>query len=1166
MPLTPYQELAVQSRGGARLVSAAAGSGKTKVLVERLMRRVDEGADIDDFLVVTYTRAAAGELRSRILSALNERIAAHPADRRLRRQTELVCRAGIGTIHSICARFLRENALPAGIAPDFKVAEPDRAETIRRAAMDRVMESLYAGLDGDPGMRALVDSFGAGRDDQRLAELVLRLHAAIQSHPDPKAWLDKQAEALRTPAGTDAGRTPWGEYLLGAAAARASYWAGRMEELLREMRAPGHEKLLACYGDTLGVTADSLRALARAAEEGWEKTRQALPAAFPRPAKSYRGEDPLAEVMKSRRDECRARARELEKVFSESSEELLEEMRRGAPALEALLRLTGRLETAYDREKERQGVLDFSDLEHRMLRLLEDEGSGLAAALSGRFAEVLVDEYQDVNACQDRLFYHLSDRGWKLFMVGDVKQSIYRFRLADPTIFLEKYRAWGDASPDMPEGVPGRILLRENFRSRQGVLDAANHVFRNIMSEELGDLSYDGDAALRPGRTLPPGGGAPAELTVLSLPEGEDDDRPDRVSREAAFVADRIRSLVDGGALVTEGEGLRPADWGDFAILLRSYKNAAPRYREELEKRGIPAAAQQGGGFFRSLEVTVLLSLLSVIDNPRQDVPLIAVLRSPLYGFTADDLAHVRARDKAADFYTALTLAAADSEKCAGFLRELEEYRSVAADLSVEALLGRICARTDLFALLTAMPDGASRRENVQLLMDYARQMEQDGYRGVFPFVAWMRRLEQRNEEPRAAAGEPRRAVQIISIHHAKGLEYPIVFLAGTGKQFNKEDVKPPVLIDPELGVGGKTVDTARGIQYPTLAWRAIAEKRKAEMLSEEMRVLYVAMTRAKDRLYISGAVGDAEKLLEKLRPELTSPAASELLRRDPAPLHWLLRAVMLPDSPVALRCEAAGESGTAAAPGPEAAAAPGGTEPPAAEAGAVLDWTYPMAWASELPSKITASALEGTDPEAAELSSKPDRRAPARRPALGDGPRPLTGTERGVAVHTLLQFMDYGKGGTPEEVRAEADRLLALGHLTAPQADAARGEADRICAFFASDAGRRIRRADQVWRELRFSLLVGAEELFDVPPGEQVLLQGVVDVCFREGDALTVVDYKTDYVTADTLPGRAAEYAPQIRAYAAALKRVLGLPVREGWLFFLRTGDLVPVALEKQP
>jgi len=1155
MPLTEYQELAVTSTGGSRLVSAAAGSGKTRVLVERLMRRVEQGADIDDFLVVTYTRAAAGELRSRILSALNERLAADPANRRLRRQTELCCRADIGTIDSICGRFLRQNTHLAGIAPDFRVAEPERADAIRSAVLDRLLESVYETIDAHPGRKALVDSFGAGRDDAALAALIGRLHTAVQSHPHPRAWLQQQRRALAVPETGDAGDTEWGRFLLRRTRSQADYWAGRLEALVGAMAQPGHEKLGKGYGGSLADTAEGLRQVSRAADAGWEALRGALPVAFPKVY--FRGEDSLAEDVKAARNACKKVCEDWEHVYAQDSRALLEELSSTRPAMEALLELTEELDRAYAAEKRRQGLVDFSDQEHMMLELLEDESNGLAAALSGQYAEVLVDEYQDVNACQDALFRLLSDGGRKLFTVGDVKQSIYRFRLADPTIFMDKYARWPDVTEELPQGAPGRILLRENFRSRPEILSAANHIFANIMSPELGELRYDDAAALRPGLAAEPDPDARVTFTLLSRPEAEDDQRPDAMALEAAWVAGQIRSLLEQGLTVADEGGRRPAEYGDFAILLRSHRSAAERYRAALAAEGIPSVARQGGGFFRSLEVTVLLSLLAVIDNPRQDVALIAALRSPLYGFTADELAAIRERDKNADFYTALTLAAGDMPKCGEFLAELEEYRSLAADLSVEALIGRICDRRDLYALLAAMPDADARRENLRSLTDFARQFESDGYRGVFRFLTWMRRLEQRGEEPRTGSVERRQAVQIISVHHSKGLEFPVVFLAGTGRRFNRSDLTESVLIHPKLGVGGKVVDTLRGIRYPSLAWRAIAARLEQESLSEEMRVLYVAVTRARERLYISGIWPDGEKLTEKLRQGLTSPVAPELLRRDPCPGYWLLRTALLPDSPMVLQrvtpaLTPAG-SGPAVSPAPERPAADG-------DAGTVVrpDWTYPRPWATALPSKLTASALElpeSADPDAAPLLPTRSPGASPRRPRLGEAGE-LTPAEKGTAVHTALQYIDYARCADPAMIRQELARLLAEGRLTPAQAQAA--DPDMIHAFFRSETGRRVLAADQVWRELRFSLLAGAEELFDVPPGEQILLQGVVDCCFREGDALTVVDYKTDYVTDATLADKAREYAPQVRAYALALGRILGLEVREGVLFFLRTGQAV--------
>ncbi len=1186
MPLTEHQELAAESRGGGRLVAAAAGSGKTKVLVERLMRYVDRGSNIDDFIVITYTRAAAGELRSRILSALNERIASDPTNRRLRRQTELVCRASIGTIDSLCGRILRENTHLAGISPDFRVIDAQRAEELRKTVLDHVLDKLYDCLDDDSGAKALVDSFGAGRNDDKLAELIVSVHDAVQSHPDPEAWLSEQRKALAVSVGEDAGQNEWGKYLLDRTVKEAEYWAGRIDDVIAELADSEDENLKKAYYKSLCEGSDGLHDLARAAAVGWDKAKEASAVKFGR-AGRYKTEDgghviTDKERAKNRilavREPCKKMCEVWKSRFAYGSETLLAEITSTRPAMDALLSLTLELDRAYAAEKRRQGLCDFSDQEHMVLRLLKNEENGLAASLSARYAEVLVDEYQDVNACQDALFQLLSDGGKKLFMVGDVKQSIYRFRLADPTIFLQKYESWNNITPGTPEGEPGRILLQDNFRSRPEVLNAANHVFRSIMSHRLGEIEYDDAAELRSGRPFPEGAGAKAELVLLQPPSKEDEDpdadtedtdgddssqRPDKVRMEARYVSSRIRQMVDSHEKVTTDDNtVRDCTYGDFAILLRSGVNIAPRYTESLAELGIPSVSQQGGGFYRSTEITALLSMLAVIDNPRQDVALIAALRSPLFGFTADELSAIRAADKNSDFYTALCRRAEEDARCAEFLAQLSELRAVAQDISVEALLERVCDKTDLYALLTAMPNGDARRENVHILADFARQFEQEGYRGLFRFVQWMKQLAENGDEPRTGSLESRDAVQIVTIHRSKGLEYPIVFLASAGKQFNLRDAREPVLIHPKLGVGGKVIDVHRGITYPTLAWRALSEKKKEEALSEEMRVLYVGMTRPKDRLIITATWADVNGTLTKLREGLTSPISPELLRKDTSCANWLARAALLSenmgeDDPLPYHVVCLGKDE------PQKIAPVEEPTPDAAECAeftAVLDWNYPYAWAEGLPSKITASALEGTDadPDTESIAPAPKHRRSFRMPNFGKKDAPLTGTAKGVAVHTVLQFINYALVETPEGVQSEVDRLLAAGHITPAQA--ASVEPERICALFASPIGRRILHADEVWRELRFSMLTPAERVFGVPTGEEVLLQGVADCCFREGDLLTVVDYKTDFVTEETLAEHAAEYAPQIRAYAAALERLLKKPVREGVLYFLRTGQSVAV------
>ena len=1176
MPMTNDQRLAAESRGGSRLVSAAAGSGKTTVLVERLLRLVDEGADIDELCVVTYTRAAAGDLRSKILRKLNERIAADPGNRHLRRQPELCSRAFIGTIDSICGRFLRENVRLAGLRPDFKVAEPDRAEAILRSALEKVLEDTYARADELPGFRALADTFGGGRDDRKLEDLVIRLHDTLQSHEHPRQWLAEQKRALAVSAAADVGETRWGALLLGNIRRQADFRARRLRGLIAEMERNGNATGAASWGVSMAASAAGLEALAAAAGNWDDAAAAARAVEFPPPKGYKKADDPdpdRTEEIKGIRNKCKDWVKKaVEGTFDASSAELAAEMEAARPAMEALLDLTERLLDAFDREKRRQNVVDFSDQEHLMLDLLEDEGNGLAASLSGRFLEVLVDEYQDVNRCQDRLFTLLSDNGRKLFMVGDVKQSIYRFRMADPTIFLEKYGEWADATEENKRSAaPLRIFLRENFRSSPEILAAANHVFGNIMSRELGELDYDENAALRNGRDVPCG--ARVELALISPPEAAGDDggdgaaeRPDRVRAEADYVARKIRGLVDGGARVSCDGGSRPADWGDIAILLRSNRGADRIFHAALTRLGIPAVTQQGSSFFESLEITMLLSYLTVIDNPRQDVPLISVLRSPLFGFRADDLAAVRAGRNGMDFWSALVLAAETQPKCAAFVNELEACRALAADLSVSALLERICGRSDLFALLASMPDGESRRENVYRLLDYARQFEQDGYRGVFRFVAWMARLRERGEGPQTGNVEQGKAVRIISIHHSKGLEYPIVFLAGTGKGFNLKDLSQPVLLHREYGLGGRVIRNDLGISWPSLAWRAIREQLKTEALSEEMRVLYVAMTRAVNRLYITCSVSDAEALRKKAEMDAVSPLPPELLADDGSVGAWLVRAAALDENgPIRLVTVAGTEAPDTPAEAPAAPeSAPAAAEAPAAGTLEGPGWAYPWQAAVELPSKVTPSSLHGRDePDADSREMFPEftRSAPLRRPEPGGKAAPLTGAERGTAWHAALQFIDLAAAQTADGAAAELRRLAERGHLTAEQAACV--DPERIRAFAVSDIGRRILAADEARREFRFSLLVPAEAYFDVPAGDELLMQGIVDCCIREGESVTVIDYKTDAVTEETVGERAAFYAPQIRAYAAALRRIFGLPVRECVLYFLALSKEVSVPPE---
>ncbi len=1157
---TASQKSAIELRNRAVLVAAGAGSGKTKVLTERLMSYICNDAspaDIDSFLVISFTRAAAGELRSRINQELAARLSQEPGSRRLRRQSALCQRAQIGTIHSFCAALLREHSHLAGLSPDFKILDEQRAETMKAAALERVMEQRYEKADSFPGFTLLSDTVGAGRDDSRLARLVLELHSRMQSHPRPELWAQAQAELLRQPAG-DAAQTPWGRELLAGVKETAAYWSGEFDRLM-ELMAP-NEKISAAYMQSFSETAEQLRELLRCLDRGWDQAAAACHVKFPTLGRLRESPDAaLSDMVKSRREACKKAMAAVAVTLGASSQQLLRELRETAPAMEALLSLTLDFDAAYAADKRGRALADYPDLEHMAARLLtDDEGrpTELARQLSSRYTEIMVDEYQDVSRVQDAIFRAVSKNGENLFMVGDVKQSIYRFRLADPEIFNRKYLSYADCDAD-EDGGPRRVLLRENFRSRREVVEGVNRVFSLCMSRALGDIDYDDAAALRYGAGY--GGSVPVpELIVLDLPASREEESPEKTALEAELAAQRIEELMASGVIVTDRGVERPLRWDDIAILLRSPGSSGAAYQKALTERGIPVASVQGTGFFSSVEVSTVTSMLAVIENPHQDIALIAALRSPAFGFTADELSVIRAADREHDMYTALLAAGETEPRCAEFLRRLSGLRCLAADLSAAELVWLLIEQLDLLALCSAMEGGGQRRANLMELVELAEAFEGTGYRGLYRFVLWLKKLAESGQEPAAGQGGGA-AVRIMSIHKSKGLEFPVVFLCDTARQFNRQDSRDTVLVHPELGLGPKYTDRELRAEYPTLARNAIRLRMEREMLSEEMRLMYVALTRARERLFITAAIKNANKRIGELEARLTAPMAPELLRQAGSMAVWLIYAC-LADGGDKLRltvCQGGERE-------PAAAAETGEEQPPDEEAARRLRenlaFRYGHRAAEALPSKLTATELKGRaepDDDAAALIQS--REPVFRMPDFDGADRALTGAERGTATHLLLQYMDFGAVGSIEGIRAETNRLEALGFLSGREAAAV--DAAAVERLFRSPIGRRILAAERTEREFRFSLLWDAGEIYEGAHGEELLMQGVVDCCIFENGALTVVDYKTDRVrTAAETESRAESYRGQLMTYARALERIFALPVRECVLYFLAAGKSVTV------
>ena len=1182
--LTNEQQSAVDSRERSLLVSAAAGSGKTKVLVERLFSYVErEGANLDDFLIITYTRAAASELRGKIAKALNERMERDPGNYHLRQQMLRVYRADIKTVDAFCTSLLRENCHLLGedarghaLRPDFRVLDENEAEVLRGRVLARTLEDFYDHLTS--GGTLLADTLGAGRDDSALEQLVLELHAKLQAQPYEDKWLDAQRAFWRAvPEKIE--DTPYGKILLNEVGRKARHCKSLLQRAAQEMCA--NDALNQKYAPAFLDASYQLETLEGKIAQGWDAAR-GVTIAFPRLAavKDSDGGEMKAR-MKGLWDNCKETVKEFAELFAASSDEAVEDLRTMAPAMLALIDLTADFSRRYNEEKRRRNSADFSDQEHEAIRLLVGENgepTELAALVSTRYREIMVDEYQDTNEVQNRIFDAISCKGENLFTVGDVKQSIYRFRLADPRIFLQHYNTWPPlAAADEHESA--KLLLSYNFRSRKEVLEATNFVFRNVLSREMGELDYGEDEMLRPGASYAESSVCGAEFHLLDLPTQTGEHRVRASEAEAAFVADYIRNMLSSKFTVQDDKAreLRPVREEDIVILMRSPSTRLLDYRRALESRGIRCAADAGEDFFASMEIAVLFSFLQVIDNPRQDVPLIAVLRSPLFGFVPDELATLRSQQRTGDFYDALLLSEDGHSKA--FLAVLQSLRDSAAHLSVRELLSEIYRKCNVLGIFGAMHRGAERKDNLLAFLELSEDFARTGRQGLFDFVRTLREQLASGEAAAMQTTHASSGVRIMSIHKSKGLEFPVVILSDLARRFSNMDFQSSVLVHPQLGLGPVCVDARRHIQYPTIARQALERTLRREAKAEELRVLYVAMTRAKEKLVMVHTQANAGGRVADLIALSDCPVLPEAVDSGKCMGDWIMLPLLQRSEAGALRafagqnsegrffaeetpwtvCVHDGLQFAAPAQQSDAAAeerAPQREDLPADFA--ALSYRYPYAEQTAFPAKLTATQLKGRaiDEEISENTTLPPRLRNLCKPKFLAGKTALTGAERGTALHLVMQDLDFFCEPNEQSVRAQIEAMRAQRKLTEEQAKAA--DVHAIVRFLRSDLAVRIRKSEQVEREYRFSLLRPVRDFSSLDADDSVLLQGVVDCFFEEDGELVVVDFKTDHVSCAQLDERAEHYRPQLEAYSMALTRVMGKKVKENVLYFFSAGEEV--------
>ena len=1166
--LTTQQQMAVSNRGGKLLVSAAAGSGKTKVLVDRLLGYLldpDAPANLDDFLIITFTKAAATELRGKIAAKLSEKIAQMPHNRHLQQQIQRLYLAKISTVHSFCADVLREYAYRLDISSDFRIGEETECQELQLQVLERVLDQAYASLGSDHDFRAFVDTQGLGRDDYLIPQIILKTYESARCHLDPVGWLQWCVDAFHTENTTDAIETVWGNYLVTDLRQYIRSQIAALETCIEKAQAvEGMAKPIAL----LEATVAQLQQLHNC--ESWDEISSLRNIDYGRLTFPKNCTDlDLVEKIKLVRNNCKKGLESKLHAFADSSEQILRDLRNSSAAARGLVVLVKHFSDEYDRAKRVRRLMDYGDLEQKMLDLLlgkdRNYPTAIAKEVADRFREIMVDEYQDTNEVQDAIFSVLTDKRNNCFMVGDVKQSIYQFRLADPDIFIHKYNHFAPA--ETATAAEGRkVLLSSNFRSSGGVISAVNHVFSHCMSPAVGGLYYSEDEMLREG------------IPHIALPEPEVelhaiDVQEDTYTEEAAFVADRISQLLDGNHFVRQGEELRPIIPDDIVILLRSPGPVGAHFTYALEQRGIRSTTGKGIDLLQTDEIATLRALLQIISNPLQDIPLLAVLMSPVFAFSADSLAAMRSKNHYACIYELLVKDASSQTRI--FLDMLTQLRQEARNCTLSQLIQRIFLLTNMDNIYAAMEDGDVRNHNLQVFYQIAADYETASKRDLNQFLAYLDTVEADGLRY-SADDKVSGAVTIMSIHTSKGLEFPVVFLAALSRRFNQESARAQILCDKDLGIGMCCTDPALRVRYSSIAKRAIARKTISDGISEEMRVLYVAMTRARDRLIMTYASNKLQQELQgmvmaldmyddQLRNGYVNCAGawvmqSALRRTEAGELFALggpcacsgVQQMPWKISVVRQCTETISENQTLTAED----ALP---EHIVNRIQKSLAFTYPYTKAVEAPSKLTATQLKGRnkDHEAAEAAeeSLPSIRN-FRKPAFAT--QQTTGQSYGNAVHAIMQYINFASCETEVSIQQELDRLVAQKFVSAEQAAAV--DPKIIARLFATELGHKMRCADNLLREFKFSILDDAAQYMQGLDDEYVLLQGVIDCAIIEPDGIILIDFKTDRVNETTLHKTVSGYLGQVRAYAGALRKIFDLPIKSAWLYFFHINEFVSV------
>ncbi|HBH0777038.1 TPA: helicase-exonuclease AddAB subunit AddA [Clostridioides difficile] len=1267
---TKEQLEVIESRECNLLVAAAAGSGKTAVLVERIIQMItsrENPIDIDKLLVVTFTNAAASEMRERIGDAIGKALDENPENKHLQNQLVLLNKSSITTIHSFCLDVIKSNFHRINLDPNFRIGDQTECAILKQEAIEEVFEDLYE--ERDEGFLNLVESYAERGGDKEVQDIILGIYSFAMASPEPKKWLIDSAERFNIDENFDFSQSIWARAILDTVKIEINGLCLNMERALKEVESIEE---LETFAEKLSVEYKKIADISQACNKSWDEAYKKMASMsfenyvkgvkrISKDAPSYIKES--KEKAKTIRDKTK---KSLESIvsatFNKDNDSIREEIKYLYNIVKPISSVVLRFEEEYSNKKREKGIIDFNDIEHFALNILTDVDekgnivpSDIAVGYRNKFYEIFIDEYQDSNLVQEVLLKAVANTETpNRFMVGDAKQSIYRFRQAKPELFLQKYNNYNDKKGSSHR----KIMLYKNFRSREEVVDAVNYIFENIMNENIGEIEYTEKERLNLGANFNVDtdeksiiGGA-TEIHLIQKDNKLDDDiindkddrinnkeneieeeeKLDNIQLEARMVGNIIKDLMkvneDGKIQKVYDKGIdgyRPVEFRDIVILLRATSAWAPVFADELMNMDIPTYADVGVGYFDTIEIKTILSLLQIIDNPMQDIPLISVLKSPIFGFTPEDLIDIRVQSKDKIFYEVLKSTAEydgftdsqnenesefiPSEECINkskdFLIKLKEFKEKSMYMSTDEFIWYLYTRTGYYAYVGALPGGSQRQANLKVLFERAKQFEETSLKGIFNFVNFIEKLKKSSSDMGSAKtlGENANVVRIMSIHKSKGLEFPVVICSAMGKNFNTQDFKKSILYHHNLGYGPQFVDYERRISFPSIAKEALKSKINIENLSEEMRVLYVAFTRAKEKLIITGSTRNIQDSIKRWSngiESLDTISQYEILKGKNF-LDWIMPCVLRhrdlsnlleevgldavfnvehnskwygklwnkSDILVEKKSDEEKESIEEIL---EKIDVDNPDSDYYSEIEEKLNYIYPYEFSTRKPATISVTEIKKIQNNYEEelINTIFEQKVILKKPLFiqnEEEREKISGTERGTIVHLVMEVLDLKNVSSVNDIKSQIRGFVSKGIITEKQASIVNPY--KIYKFFASNIGKRMLNAEIINREKSIYAQVNMKDIYiyeklinnddkKLYDNESVMLRGIVDAYFEEDNQIVLVDYKTDFVNEENINQIIEKYKKQLDLYADIIETLTGKSVKEKCIYLFGVDEAV--------